>query len=166
MALSPPQTTFTGGVFMSIKYDEYIESKEWRKRAMSAKRRAKWRCQVCNERGKHATLNAHHRTYERLGNEWPTDLVVLCLSCHALFYTSMTDPKIGERQAAWIGIFRGLGIRKGWWYAPAGYGAQSDRYEKWRQEIWTLILTRDLMDAASEFDFAVAALDKWIGETG
>lgn len=31
------------------------------------------------------TLDVHHRTYERLGNESPDDLTVLCRDCHKLF---------------------------------------------------------------------------------
>ena len=96
---------------MSIDYHEYIKSDAWRKRAMSAKRRAKWRCQVCNSKGKHATLNAHHRTYERLGNEWPTDLVVLCKKCHTLFSKNMpSEPDLALSE--WILLFKNWGLRK------------------------------------------------------
>ena len=64
-------------------YEAYIRSDEWRERADVAKKRAGYRCQICN-RGD-ITLNVHHRTYERLGNELPEDLTVLCRNCHELF---------------------------------------------------------------------------------
>lgn len=67
-----------------IYYDSYIESQEWKSRAEAAKARAGYRCMVCNS-GK--ALQAHHRTYVRLGNEYCRDLVVLCDECHTLFHT-------------------------------------------------------------------------------
>ncbi len=71
---------------MVIDYDEYMESDAWKERAIAAKRHAKRRCQICYSK---EDLHAHHRTYERLGDELPTDLVVLCGQCHALFHGYM-----------------------------------------------------------------------------
>jgi hypothetical protein len=42
------------------------------------------RCQVCN-RGL-GTLDVHHRTYERRGQELDEDLTVLCRACHGIFH--------------------------------------------------------------------------------
>ena len=67
------------------RYREYIESEEWRRKAVQAKERAGWRCQVCNRVGDEYGLNAHHRTYERLGRERPDDITVLCRECHQMF---------------------------------------------------------------------------------
>ena len=63
----------------NLPYHEYIQSEAWKERARAAKRRAKGRCQLCNS-DQH--LNAHHRTYERLGAELPEDITVLCDECH------------------------------------------------------------------------------------
>lgn len=60
-------------------YYAYIRSPEWRAKADAAKARAEWRCQLCYSTG---PLDAHHRTYERLGNELPSDITVLCSECH------------------------------------------------------------------------------------
>ena len=60
-------------------YDVYIRSEGWRRRAERLKRKFGYRCQLCNEGG---VLNAHHRTYERLGYERDEDLTVLCDRCH------------------------------------------------------------------------------------
>jgi len=46
------------------------------------KSRAGGRCQVCNSPD---GLEAHHRTYERLGDELPGDLTCLCRKCHQIF---------------------------------------------------------------------------------
>lgn len=70
-------------VTTGIDYDTYIRSQSWRIRADAAKRRAGGRCQVCNGADR---LNAHHRTYERIGHEQDDDLIVLCEDCHTLFH--------------------------------------------------------------------------------
>jgi len=64
-------------------YREYLASPEWRTRAEEAKRRAGGRCMLCNSSG---PLQAHHRTYDRVGNEAPDDLVALCDDCHAGYH--------------------------------------------------------------------------------
>lgn len=67
-------------------YYRYIVSPDWKKKADEAKRRAGYRCQVCNKSNKIVTLNTHHRTYENLGNEKSDDLTVLCAGCHDTFH--------------------------------------------------------------------------------
>ena len=61
------------------EYQEYLESLAWRER--SAKFREAWdnRCALCYSTG---TLQVHHRTYERIGNELNTDCIPLCKPCH------------------------------------------------------------------------------------
>lgn len=68
-----------------VDYYEYIRSPQWRRRADAAKRAAGDRCQVCNRHKSEVTLDAHHRTYERLGHERPEDVTVLCRDCHELY---------------------------------------------------------------------------------
>jgi hypothetical protein len=69
-----------------VDYYDYIASPQWKVRADAAKARAFYRCQVCNRgRDEGARLDAHHRTYTRLGNERPEDITVLCHECHELF---------------------------------------------------------------------------------
>jgi hypothetical protein len=66
-----------------MSYAAYLRTSEWIERANRAKKRAGYRCQVCNGRGK---VNVHHRTYERRGHEWDEDLIVLCATCHQMFH--------------------------------------------------------------------------------
>lgn len=73
-----------------LDYYEYIKSDEWKARADAAKERAGHRCQVCNKTGR---LDAHHRTYERLGEELPEDITVLCHDCHELYETNRKSRK-------------------------------------------------------------------------
>jgi len=64
-------------------YQEYLKSPEWDVRRKKAYAMAGYRCQLCNKKGQ---LHAHHRTYERLGHEKDTDIIVLCSRCHATFH--------------------------------------------------------------------------------
>lgn len=80
------------------RYDAYIASDAWRENRKPALEYAEHRCQVCNA-DKH--LDVHHRTYERLGNEKPGDLTVLCRSCHEIFHDSgrrLAKPKAETRE--------------------------------------------------------------------
>lgn len=69
-------------------YKDYLQSPEWREKATAAKEKAGWKCQICNRDGNYSTLNAHHRTYERVRNELPEDLIVLCGGCHEVFHSN------------------------------------------------------------------------------
>lgn len=67
----------------TMPYVEYLKTPEWNAIRLRALKRVKYRCQVCNKK---TVLNVHHRTYERRGNEKPSDLVVLCSGCHKLYH--------------------------------------------------------------------------------
>ena len=75
-------------------YATYLQSPEWRQRADAAKARFGNRCALCNAEG---PLQAHHRTYERVGNEIPEDLIALCAGCHDGFHRW---PRLSRRRAA------------------------------------------------------------------
>ena len=75
----------------TMPYEEYLQTPEWMERRTEALLRAGNRCQICNSG---EDLNAHHRTYERRGNEDPGDLTVLCQPCHAWFHRCMA-PQVG-----------------------------------------------------------------------
>ena len=65
----------------SKKYIEYLKSKKWKERRYAALERANFRCQF-DKCGEKSYLSVHHKTYERLGNEEPSDLIVLCSGHH------------------------------------------------------------------------------------
>lgn len=62
-------------------YAAYLHSKHWKKTRAGALERAAYRCQACST--KEEILDVHHNSYDRLGHEDPSDLIVLCRSCHA-----------------------------------------------------------------------------------
>lgn len=63
----------------SEEYKAYIKSPDWQMTRGIAKARAGYKCEKC---GSPEGLQVHHKTYDRLGHEWPTDLMVLCDPCH------------------------------------------------------------------------------------
>lgn len=77
---------------MAVDYHDYIKTEAWRERAEAAKQRVGHRCQICNRPATRVTLDVHHRTYERLGNERPEDLTVLCRGCHELYEKNRRMP--------------------------------------------------------------------------
>ncbi|WP_194391054.1 HNH endonuclease signature motif containing protein [Bradyrhizobium sp. CCBAU 51765] len=69
---------------MSSRYRIYMASEAWLESPAryEALRSADFRCRICNVPSDEVPLQAHHRTYERLGAELPEDLTALCLLCH------------------------------------------------------------------------------------
>lgn len=70
-------------MFRCLRYSDYLETHHWKAKAAEARNKAGNRCSVCNSNG---MLHAHHRTYENLGNEHPSDIICLCAECHNLFH--------------------------------------------------------------------------------
>jgi len=64
----------------SMPYAEYLQTPEWDATRKAALKRARYRCELCNNQGQ---LHVHHKTYERLGEEYAKDLITLCADCHA-----------------------------------------------------------------------------------
>lgn len=85
---------------MAVDYHKYIKTEAWRERAEAAKQRVGHRCQICNRPSSRVTLDVHHRTYERLGNEQSEDLTVLCRGCHELYEKNrrMPSPPLTQSQ--------------------------------------------------------------------
>lgn len=65
-------------------YNAYIKSHKWFIFSSNVKKERGNKCEECSAGGKGIILHAHHLTYERLGNELPEDIQVLCKSCHQL----------------------------------------------------------------------------------
>ena len=61
-------------------YRRYRQTEGWREKAASALAHAQYRCQVCTSGD--MPLDVYHRTYERIFQERPDDLIVLCGSCY------------------------------------------------------------------------------------
>lgn len=64
-------------------YREYLKTPHWQCIRNWALDRAGQQCQVC---AKQYDLEVHHNNYNRKGKERPTDLVVLCRTCHQIYH--------------------------------------------------------------------------------
>ncbi len=62
-----------------FKYKVYLQSVEWREKAKTIMERDNNKCVVCNSTDK---IQVHHKTYDRLYDEEPDDLITLCYVCH------------------------------------------------------------------------------------
>jgi 5-methylcytosine-specific restriction endonuclease McrA len=65
---------------MKPKYSEYIKSPGWRAKREEKLFAANYKCEQCGFED--PKLEVHHKTYEHLGDEWMSDLIVLCSFCH------------------------------------------------------------------------------------
>ena len=67
------------------QYQAYLTTPYWREVSRAVKKRAGFRCQLCNSP---LDLQAHHRTYEHKGDELNhlDDLICLCKKCHKNFH--------------------------------------------------------------------------------
>jgi hypothetical protein len=73
------------------EYSKYLWSEEWQAKRRLALDAAGGRCCRCRRRDQ---LQVHHKTYERVCHEEPSDLLVLCRDCHAKEH----GIKVGERR--------------------------------------------------------------------
>lgn len=69
-------------------YLAYLNSAAWRQRRNRKLRQVGWQCERCPAK-RH--LEVHHRTYERLGKEFDSDLEALCESCHNAEHITQTN---------------------------------------------------------------------------
>lgn len=67
-----------------INYKDYMQSQEWKNIRTDKLWQANFRCERCGYDGTGESIDVHHKTYERLGNERLSDLEVLCRTCHRL----------------------------------------------------------------------------------
>lgn len=91
-------------------YRLYMQSPAWRARRARSLKLADYRCEVVGPDGRQCprtrSLNVHHLTYERLGQERDTDLEVLCWFHHMVAHllwkacTSCREPCLGDEDVA------------------------------------------------------------------
>ncbi len=79
----------------ALPYDDYLQTRHWRRRRDRALWLAGDRCERCGGR---RLLDVHHRSYARLGCEDDTDLIVLCHPCHDHTHEELALAAGGEGQ--------------------------------------------------------------------
>lgn len=68
-----------------MKYAKYISSASWRNNPVRLREleASGFQCRLCpNSQACGHVIEAHHRTYARIGNEVDGDLTALCRDCH------------------------------------------------------------------------------------
>lgn len=89
----------------SERYDSYIRSEEWKRKAQEARDRYKHRCAVCNRdwKSRNVPLDVHHYRYRNddgedlLGIETMRDLCCLCRTHHPVGAYSKSEVKRDRR---------------------------------------------------------------------
>ncbi len=72
------------------QYTAYLESPEWNERSRSTIEAAGGICSICK---RSPATQAHHLTYERVGEELPEDLAAVCFPCHRVKHPHLTPAK-------------------------------------------------------------------------
>jgi 5-methylcytosine-specific restriction endonuclease McrA len=73
----------------TLPYPAYLSTPWWNFVHDRTIKRARGLCELC---GQHEAREAHHTTYERIGEERPDDMMALCRRCHQ----HVTDSGLGK----------------------------------------------------------------------
>lgn len=95
---------------MKTFYQTYIASAAWRDSRVRIAEfvAAGHRCRICNAEGAEAGLEAHHRTYVRLGREEPGDLLAVCRDCHRVITDHLRRRRYARRRPVTADVSRPL----------------------------------------------------------
>ncbi|MFK4384669.1 HNH endonuclease [Bradyrhizobium sp. USDA 223] len=88
-----------------VNYEKHLRSAAWRESRRRALAAAHHRCLLCSATEE---LEAHHRTYENLGDEREGDLTVLCRECHEVVTSMMRARRYAARPASYADIVRSI----------------------------------------------------------
>ena len=84
----------TANPFMSAEEKQaYMKSDKWHMLKQARLAKADYECEAC---GSTHRLELHHETYERLGDEYLSDLKVVCHSCHTKIHEILGYDRLTE----------------------------------------------------------------------
>jgi len=94
------------------RYNEYLQSREWRERRAGALKRAGAKCQLCPATSR---LQVHHTRYRNVGEERIYELRVLCGGCHKKLHGTgkryiPMDPATEKLTSAKMGALAAAGL--------------------------------------------------------
>jgi hypothetical protein len=81
-----------------MKYSEYLQSDDWKRKRKRKKARSK-KCGLCLT--SEAILDVHHLNYRNLYDVQPAELKVLCRSCHDLVHELLKSGALTYQSADW-----------------------------------------------------------------
>ncbi len=90
-AIDKPMSQERLAELQTMPYWQYLRTPEWRRTRAAVLLRSGNACSLDTTHTKN--LDVHHRTYERLGAELTTDIVVLCHACHQLHHKAYGRPR-------------------------------------------------------------------------
>jgi len=76
------------------RYREYLQTPQWAEKRKLVLRRAYGICEGCGIR---PAVQAHHLTYDNLGNEFLWELKAVCLICHERFHNQQRARRLRLR---------------------------------------------------------------------
>jgi 5-methylcytosine-specific restriction endonuclease McrA len=88
-----------------VDYEKHLHSAAWRAIRQRALAAADHRCLLCAVTEE---LEAHHRTYDNLGDERDGDLTVLCRECHEVVTSMLRARKYAAKPASYADIVRSI----------------------------------------------------------
>ncbi len=69
-----------------ISYQQYLQSPHWKRTRKRALKAGRYKCANCGT--SQTILETHHRSYQRMGHERLTDLIIYCGPCHTLEHSA------------------------------------------------------------------------------
>lgn len=91
-------------------YKRHLASAKWKRIREEKLKQSQYRCAKCGISKWSTSLEVHHETYDRLGGERLSDLIVLCHKCHQALHAPVipveTDD-IWERYESFDGMMIG-----------------------------------------------------------
>lgn len=79
---------------MNDKYKAYLLSKEWMEVKIDLLQLRGCKCEKCKSVKPANKLQIHHKTYVRIFNEKPSDLIILCARCHMKQHKDIVPNKV------------------------------------------------------------------------
>ena len=88
-----------------VDYEKHLRSAAWRQIRQRAIAAAGHRCVLCAATEQ---LEAHHRTYDNLGDERDGDLTVLCHECHEVVTNMLRARRYAAKPVSYADIVRSI----------------------------------------------------------
>ena len=70
-------------------YKEYLHTYHWKEKREAVLADRNFQCQLCKGELHSMNYHVHHKTYENIGHERMSDLMLLCADCHKKLHESI-----------------------------------------------------------------------------
>lgn len=121
-----------------VDYKKYIKSAKWRNISDVMKKYANFTCQRCKKTFHPSELDVHHRNYDRLGRELPSDLEVLCrANCHPIADAERVEKVCIHRESRRLDAASDTFLSKKYGDNYSAYADEGmyEEFERWRAKM-------------------------------